>query len=136
MAYVSQELKAKIAPNVKKVLGKYKLKGSLSVDNHSTLVLTIKSGKIDFAKNYNDFAAEREHSGEPLRRMNNEHVDFNVYWMHTQFTGKAQKCLAELLEAMKGDTWFDKSDSMTDYFHTAYYISIQAGKWNKPYVVA
>lgn len=135
MAYVSQELKAKIAPNVKKVLAKYKLKGSLSVDNHSTLVLTIKSGKIDFAANFNTLAAKREHPGEPIRR-EKDHIDFNVYWMHEQYDGKAQKCLVELLTVMKGDTWFDKSDIQTDYFHTAYYISIQAGKWDKPYVVA
>ena len=30
-----------------------------------------------------------------------------------------------------GDLWFDKSDSMTDYFHTAYYFSIHVGKWDK-----
>ena len=34
-----------------------------------------------------------------------------------------------------GDLWFDKSDSMTDYFHTAYYMSIHVGKWDKPYQV-
>ena len=32
-----------------------------------------------------------------------------------------------------GDLWFDKSDSMSDYFHTAYYFSIHVGKWDKPY---
>ena len=34
-----------------------------------------------------------------------------------------------------GDLWFDKSDSMSDYFHTAYYLSIHVGKWDKPYEV-
>ena len=29
--------------------------------------------------------------------------------------------------------WFDKSDIQTDYFHTAYFIGINVGKWNKPY---
>ena len=43
--------------------------------------------------------------------------------------------LNELVVAMKGTKWFDKSDIMTDYFHTAYYIDINVGKWNKPYVV-
>jgi hypothetical protein len=35
---------------------------------------------------------------------------------------------------MKSQNWFDKSDSMTDYFHTAYYLSLSIGKWNKSYV--
>jgi hypothetical protein len=27
----------------------------------------------------------------------------------------------------------DRSDSMTDYFDVGWYISINVGKWNKPY---
>ena len=34
---------------------------------------------------------------------------------------------------MKGALWFDKSDIMTDYFHTAYFLDINIGQWNKPY---
>ena len=30
--------------------------------------------------------------------------------------------------------WYDNSDSMTDYFVTAYYISMEVGSWNTPYV--
>ena len=45
-----------------------------------------------------------------------------------------KKFLKELHKAMKGTKWFDKSDIMTDYFHTAYYIDINIGKWSKPYV--
>jgi len=32
-----------------------------------------------------------------------------------------------------GREWFDKSDIMTDYFHTAYYIFTSVGKWDKPF---
>ena len=46
---------------------------------------------------------------------------------------KAKAFLNELLTAMKGDKWFDKSDIMTDYFNTAYYLDINIGRWNKPY---
>ena len=53
MAYMSQEKKAKIAPKVKKILKKFGVKGSLAVRNHSTLVLNLKSGKIDFIGNSN-----------------------------------------------------------------------------------
>jgi hypothetical protein len=30
---------------------------------------------------------------------------------------------------------FDKSDSMTDYFHVGHYVDINVGKWNKPFKV-
>ena len=59
MAYMNQQKKAVIASNLKPVLKKYGLKGSLSVNNHSTIVLTVKSGKIDFIKNFNSTTQSR-----------------------------------------------------------------------------
>ena len=48
MAYVSKELKAALAPKIKAVLKKYNVKGSIAVHHHSSLVLNIKSGAVDF----------------------------------------------------------------------------------------
>ena len=52
MAYVSQDRKKSLAPAIKAVLKKYNVKGTLSVRNHSSLVLTLKSGSIDFIENF------------------------------------------------------------------------------------
>ena len=52
MAYVSQELKAKLAPAIKSICKKYGVKASIAVSNHSTLVLNIKQGRIDFIENF------------------------------------------------------------------------------------
>ena len=41
----------------------------------------------------------------------------------------------ELETAIKGTTWFDKSDIQSDYFHVAYYWDVNIGKYNKDYVV-
>ena len=120
MAYVSQEMKSELAPAIKSILKKYGVKGSLAVQNHSTLVLNIKSGKIDFAK---------------LSTSDNFNYQVNTYWVHEHYTGKAKKFLAEVIAAMKGPKFFDHSDSMTDYFHVSHYIDINLGKWNKPYIV-
>jgi len=30
--------------------------------------------------------------------------------------------------------WFDDSNSMTDYFYTAFYYNAEIGKWNKKYI--
>lgn len=58
MAYVSQELKAQLAPAIKDVCKKYGIKASLAVDHHSTLVLNISKGKINFFTSYNKIMKE------------------------------------------------------------------------------
>jgi hypothetical protein len=54
MAYVSQELKAQLAPGIKAICKKYGVKASIAVRNHTTLVLNIKQGPIDFFTGYNN----------------------------------------------------------------------------------
>lgn len=135
MAYMSQQHKQELAPKIKAVLAKYGIKGSLAVRHHSTLVLNVKSGKIDFIKNYNDVASNRITGyGDPVAAREG-YIDVNPYWYHEHFTGKAKNFLAEVIAAMKGPKFFDHSDSMTDYFHVSHYIDINLGNWNKPYIV-
>lgn len=134
MAYINQDDKAKLAPAIKAVLKKYGMKGSISIKNHSTLCVTIKSGKLDIVSNYNEVASKLPRDGwqEFKPRVA---LDVNQYWFHTHFTGKNLAFVTELFAAMKGDMWFDKSDSMTDYFHTAYYLDVRVGTWDTPYQV-
>ncbi len=113
MAYVSQELKAKLAPTIKAVLKKYKVKGSISVRNHMSLVVTLKEGAVNFGKDY---------------------ADVNTYWINDHYTGVARDFLNELKAAMEGPDFFCEDDAMTDYFHRSHYIDINIGKWDKPYV--
>ena len=117
MAYVSQEDKAKLAPEIKKVLSKYGMKGSISVRHHSTLVVTLQSGSIDFG--------EYTHG--------DGYIQVNTYHIESHCRGKAKAFLTELLAAMKGPDYFNNDDAMTDYFHRSHYTDINVGKWNKPY---
>lgn len=119
MAYVSKEDKAKLAPGIKAVLKKYGMKGTISVRNHSTLVVKVSAGEIDFS--------------EYMR--NDAYIDVNVYWIDTHYSGVARDFLNELLAAMKGPDYFNHDDAMTDYFHRSHYTDIEIGRaWNKPYV--
>lgn len=34
----------------------------------------------------------------------------------------------------KAGTWHDESNAQIDYFNTAFYIDINIGRWDKPYV--
>jgi hypothetical protein len=135
MAYVSQERKAKLAPAIKAVCTKYGVKSSLAVRHHSTLVITIKQGTIDFIKNYNDESIARDPTGQRRLHLATDYIDVNPYWFHEHFTGTAKNFLTELFAAAKGTEWYDRSDAQTDYFDTAYYIDVNIGGWNKPYAL-
>lgn len=62
------------------------------------------------------------------------YADINVY--HIENYGVHTEFLEKVLNIIKtaGREWFDKSDSQTDYFHTAFYIYLEIGKCNKPYM--
>jgi hypothetical protein len=134
MAYMSQEKKSKIAPVVKKILAKYGVKGSLAVRNHSTLVLNIKSGDIDFIKNYNDTVGERA-GGFRTGSAAVDHVSVNPFWYHEHFSGKAKSFLTDIMVAMN-DGNHDNSDIQSDYFDVGWYVDVNIGKWNKPYILS
>lgn len=140
MAYMNQERKQQRAPIIKAILKKYNVKGSLSVRNHSTLVLNIKSGSIDFIENYIKTDADKKYGSKMdqnqidfLRK--NKAVDVNPYWYQEHYTGKAKGFLKEVLDAMYGSDYFDESDAQVDYFHCSHYVDVNIGTWNKPYEV-
>ena len=53
MAFMSQKKKAFLAPGIRAVLKKYGIKGTIAVRHHSTLVVNLKSGNIDFVNSVN-----------------------------------------------------------------------------------
>ena len=114
MAWVSQEDKAKLSPAIKAVLDKYGMKGSIAVRNHMSLVVTVKSGPIDFG---------------------GDSIDVNTYWIDEHYKGQARQFLNGLHRAMMGPDWFCNDDAQTDYFHRSHYCDIHIGRWDKPYVL-
>ena len=44
-------------------------------------------------------------------------------------------CHTAPAKAEGGRAYYDNSDAMIDYFDTAFYVHINVGKWNKPYVL-
>jgi hypothetical protein len=141
MAHMNQEKKARIAALVKPVLKKYGLKGTFSVRHHSSIVLTITSGPIDFVENLIQTDANHPHA----KRMSQDQIDYlrknkaldvNPYWYQDHFSGVAKVALREIFKGMFGADYYDNSDIQTDYFDTAYYVDVNIGKWDKPYVLA
>ena len=114
MAYVSKDTKKELAPAIKKVLAEYGVKGTIKVNHHSTLVVTLRKVPAGL------FTAKEIEDG------------VNIYHIENHFEGTAKKFLTKLLAAMKGDKWYDKTDAMIDYFDTAWYNDIKIGEWNNP----
>jgi hypothetical protein len=139
MAYVSQELKARLAPTIKAICKKYNVKATLAVRNHMSLVLNIKSGSIDFVENFieTDMASfhGRKMSADQIAYIRkNQSVDVNPYWYQEHFSGVAKRFLAEIINAMNNGN-HNNSDIQTDYFDVGWYIDVNIGNWNKPYQV-
>lgn len=136
MAYMNQERKQKIATMLKPILAKYGVKGSLSVRNHSTIVLTLKSGAIDFIGNSNRVCGNDFYQVQRgFKPTTSGYDQVNPYWFQDHYDGDAKEFLTKAFNALKSADWYDESDAMTDYFNTAYYVDINIGKWNAPYIV-
>ena len=139
MAYVSQADKAKLAPTIKAILKKYGVKGTLSIRNHMSLVLTLKSGKIDFVENYIATDATKPYANkmsadQVAYTRKNGYLDVNTHWIHEHYSGKAKAFLTEVKAAMEGPDFFNNDDAQTDYFNRSHYIDINVGKSDKPYI--
>ena len=61
-------------------------------------------------------------------------MSINQYWIDSakDLNDEQKSVLKKVDEIIRveGD-YFDKSDTMTDYFHCAFYYDISIGKWDK-----
>lgn len=124
MAYIGQDKKNKIHANLKPILKKYGVRGSLRIRNHMSLCLTVSGGEL------NPF----EDWGSTFPLHNEGHIDVNTYHYRNHFTGRTREFLIEALSAMNEGN-HDRSDAMTDYFDVGWYVYVTFGKWDKPYAL-
>lgn len=134
MAYMNQEKKKELATGIMVVCKKYGFKASISVRHHSTLVVCISIGPIDFLTGHNERTVKRLTEQNRLFDYTPEtYIQVNEYHIKSTYTGKALQFLTELLSAMnKGN--HNNSDLMTDYFDVGWYTDISIGKYDKPYI--
>ena len=126
MAYISADDVSAIRTELKQAFPNWKFSvrkgaGSLSVD------VSILQGDVDFSEN-----------------LHNGYTQVNQYWINDHWTSlEARVALNKINEIMHnapgragGRVYFDESDAMTDYFHTAFYTHLSIGQWNKNYALA
>ena len=122
MAYISKEDVAAIRTELKQAFPKWKFavrkgSGSLSVD------VTILQGTASF-------------EGKDYAQVNQYWIDSN--WCDAEDRMVLNK-INEIMHNAPGRAdasrkFFDHSDAMTDYFHTAFYTHLSIGQWDKKYI--
>jgi len=134
MAYMSQENKKSLAPEIKAICKKYNVKATLAMRHMSTLILNIKSGEIDFLGPYNE-NLKRDCELRGVEYTPATHIDLLPWWAERAYgPGKIVDFTKEVWAAMhKGN--HDNSDVMTDYFDVGWYVDISVGQWDKPYIL-
>jgi hypothetical protein len=104
------------------------------VKDGGRMSVSIMAGDIDFSDINDDVPRTKrywERWGNP-KPVFDGRLDINQYHLDG-YNPKYTPLFEKIVSIMKGEDWFDHSDSQTDYFHTAYYIDLNIGKWNKPY---
>ena len=121
MAYITKEDVAAIRAELKQAFPKWRFgvrkgSGSLSVD------VTVLKGTCAFE--------------------GKDYAQVNQYWIDSHWTDAEDRAaLNKINEIMhnapgranKDRVFFDHSDAMTDYFHTAFYTHLTIGQWDKRY---
>ena len=124
MAYINAEDVKAIRKELKAAFPKFKF-GVRKSTSGMRVDVTVKQGPTDFS--------------DIMR--GDGYAQINPY--HTGMYGEHSKFFEQVLDIIKTapmrgegynkDGWYDRSDAMTDYFDTAYYMSLNVGDYAKPY---
>ena len=124
MAYIRTEEVREIRNTLKEEFGP-DLKFSVKKQHHSSVLVTIKKGNVDFS--------------DIMREGDRGYTQINQY--HLGNYGDHRPLFEDIIDVIKkapgkaedGREWYDKSDAQYDYFNTAFYFTIEVGNYNNPY---
>lgn len=119
MAYVTTQQVKQTREALKVAFPDFKFMVRKSHAGGSSINVSIMSGPLDFGD---------------IR----DGASVNQYWFESHYEAHLVPFLEAVLKVIKFGTerrWYDRSDAMTDYFDTAFYLDIEIGRWSKPYVM-
>ena len=135
MAYIETTDVKAIREALKAEFGK-DFKFSVTREHYTSVSISVMSGVENFY----------DGSMNTTDKYNGRVSEFDGYEQinhyHTHFYGKHQALFTKISEIAHtapglagGQKYFCEDDAMTDYFSRAYYVSINVGKWDKPYEI-
>jgi len=70
-----------------------------------------------------------------------DYAQVNQYWIDSHWADAQDRAVLNRINEIMhnapgragGKVFFDESDAMTDYFHTAFYTHLSIGQWDKKY---
>lgn len=131
MAYITQDMKRKIAARLKKELPNWSFR--LKISHHSKIVVTIVKADLDLLNISNDYFKSLEDSEHNIDYAYKSGLQ--VYGSWSKYFG-SNKEAAEKMQVMFDqinligdvkDENYDRSDVMVDHFDVGYYTSINIG---------
>jgi len=138
MAFISTEEVRAIRNALKAEFPKYRF--SVKKQHHSKVDVSVVKGPA-----FEKFTKwDRYENKEVEINLNEGYHTVNQHWIKESAGEKNASFFEKVVNIIKkapgtvegGEEWFDKSDSMTDYFHTAFYFSVEVGKdYQNSYVV-
>lgn len=117
MAYINAEQVKQIRESLKKEFPEIKF--SVRGENHSSVYVSILKSPYDFS----DLPHYRQDS----------YTNVNQFRVPDCTHRRLLEKILKVIKTGSDRKWFDKSDSMTDYFYTAFYIHLYVGHWEKGY---
>lgn len=138
MAYMNQERKALIAAQLKKVVPA-QWKYTLAVRNASTIVMTITQAPVDLIGECLRVSQKYESASKSPSNERPSNLDVNQYYLDRQFDGDLLVTMKKIMDCLnlrdvEGQQNWDKSDIMTDYFDVGWYVDLNIGSWNRPFL--
>ena len=136
MAYISTEQVKEIRDSLKREFpAKDGWKFSVRREHASSVTVAVLAGPIEFClytlPDFVDWQGPAHM--HPERRLTRQtYAQVNQYHYKERWDAESEDVFDRMLAIIKKD-WWDESDSMTDYFNTAFYFHLNIGKWDKPY---
>lgn len=128
MAYISATDVAAIRKELKETFPKFKFavrkgSGSLSVD------VVIQKAAYAFEDTFG-----KQFEGKRYAQVNQFYIPQHFQDLEeAEFLSRVNEIMHNAPGRAGGKKYFDESDAMTDYFHTAFYTHLSIGQWDKEY---
>jgi hypothetical protein len=101
-------------------------KFSIRMDGYNSIHISVMEAPIDL---FTSEGREGLYNGKAHEQINHYYIDGD-----SRITDYCKMVLKDIYSMLSSYN-FDDSDSSIDYFHTNFYITLQIGKWNRPFEV-